>query len=76
MAGDKVIGSSSVVNREKVHQGGAYNVHLNLEDEFTESVEYIPCPEFQFSVRYYTIIIFLLFVINIHCHKEIVFLFS
>ncbi|XP_029038966.1 uncharacterized protein LOC114874143 isoform X1 [Osmia bicornis bicornis] len=46
MAGDKVIGSSSVVNGEKVHQGGAYNVNLNLEDEFTE---YIPCPEFQFS---------------------------
>ncbi|XP_012134905.1 modifier of rpr and grim, ubiquitously expressed [Megachile rotundata] len=49
MAGDKVIGGSSLVNREKVHQSGAYNLNLNLEDEFTEPIEDIPCPEFQFS---------------------------
>lgn len=52
MAGDKVVGSSSYMPGEKAHQIDACNVNLNLEDEFAESIEYIPCPEFQFSVSY------------------------
>ncbi|KAF3422775.1 hypothetical protein E2986_02376 [Frieseomelitta varia] len=49
MAGDKVIGSSSHMSKEKVHKEGTYNENLNLEDEFAEPVEYVPCPEFHFS---------------------------
>ncbi|XP_076247861.1 modifier of rpr and grim, ubiquitously expressed [Calliopsis andreniformis] len=48
MAGNKVV-SGSCVNGEKVHQIGTCNVNLNVEDEFAESIEYIPCPDFQFS---------------------------
>ncbi|XP_053984042.1 uncharacterized protein LOC128893706 [Hylaeus anthracinus] len=47
MAGDKVVGSSSYMPGEKGQQ--ISNANLNLEDEFIESIEYIPCPEFQFS---------------------------
>mgnify|MGYP004599719759 CR=1 FL=1 len=50
MAGDKVIGSSSHMSKEKVHKEGTYNENLNLEDEFAEPIEYVPCPEFHFSV--------------------------
>lgn len=53
MAGDKVVGGSSYMSGEKVHQISACNVNLNLEDEFVESVEYVPCPEFLFSVSFY-----------------------
>ncbi|XP_043250284.1 uncharacterized protein LOC122396179 [Colletes gigas] len=49
MAGDKVVVSSSNMSGEKSHQIGACNVGLSLEDEFVESIEYIPSPEFQFS---------------------------
>ncbi|XP_033337103.1 modifier of rpr and grim, ubiquitously expressed [Megalopta genalis] len=48
MAGDKVVGGSSYISGEKVHQISACNVNLNVEDEFLESVEYVPCPEFFF----------------------------
>ncbi|KZC11577.1 PREDICTED: uncharacterized protein LOC107189723 [Dufourea novaeangliae] len=49
MAGDKVIGDPSYMSEEKVRQISACNVNLYPEDELLESVEYIPCPEFQFS---------------------------
>ncbi|XP_017892028.1 uncharacterized protein LOC108632156 isoform X2 [Ceratina calcarata] len=45
MAGDKVLGDQSRVNKEKIHQDRVYNENLNEDDEF---VEYIPCPEFHF----------------------------
>lgn len=50
MAGNKVVSGSSCINTEKVHQIGACNINLSAEDEFVESIEYIPCPDFQFSV--------------------------
>ncbi|CAK9821484.1 Ubiquitin-conjugating enzyme E2 5A [Anthophora retusa] len=50
MAGDKVVHNSSHANKQKIHQGGAYNDTLNLEDDFAESIEYIPCPEFDFPI--------------------------
>ncbi|XP_006618164.1 uncharacterized protein LOC102678643 isoform X1 [Apis dorsata] len=49
MAGDKVVGCSSHLSKEKVHQESTYNENLNLEEEFAEPIEYVPCPEFHFS---------------------------
>ncbi|EZA59477.1 hypothetical protein DMN91_010871 [Ooceraea biroi] len=49
MAGDKIVDCSRNGNSEKISENGDLNINLNLEDEFIESVEYIPCPEFQFS---------------------------
>ncbi|XP_076760608.1 modifier of rpr and grim, ubiquitously expressed [Xylocopa sonorina] len=49
MAGDKVISGSSHVSREKIQQESAYNENLNLEDDFVENIEYVPCLEFNFS---------------------------
>lgn len=50
MAGDKVVGCSSHLSKEKIHQENTYNENLNLEEEFAEPIEYVPCPEFHFSV--------------------------
>lgn len=50
MAGDKIIDSSQNGNNEKISENGGLNLSLSLEDEFAESTEYIPCPEFHFSV--------------------------
>lgn len=50
MAGDKVVGGSSHLTKEKVHKDDTYNENLNVEDEFVEPIEYVPCPEFNFSV--------------------------
>lgn len=50
MAGDKVVGCSSHLSKEKIHQESTYNENLNLEEEFAEPIEYVPCPEFHFSV--------------------------
>lgn len=50
MAGDKIVDSSQNGNNEIISENGDLNLNLNLEDEFVESIEYIPCPEFHFSV--------------------------
>lgn len=52
MAGDKVVGCSSHLSKEKIHQENTYNENLNLEEEFAEPIEYVPCPEFHFSVSF------------------------
>ncbi|KAG7189105.1 hypothetical protein KM043_008680 [Ampulex compressa] len=49
MAGDKIVGSSQYESGEKINDNGDFHLHLDLEDEFAESIEYIPCPEFEFS---------------------------
>ena len=49
MAGDKVVGGSSHLTKEKLHKEDTHNENLNVEDEFTEPIEYVPCPEFNFS---------------------------
>ncbi|XP_072761853.1 uncharacterized protein Morgue [Anoplolepis gracilipes] len=49
MAGDKIVDGSQNCNSERISESGDLNLNLNLEDELVESVEYIPCPEFQFS---------------------------
>ncbi|XP_032676655.1 uncharacterized protein LOC116846651 [Odontomachus brunneus] len=49
MAGDQIVDGSQNGNNEKINENGDLNLNLNLEDEFVELVDYIPCPEFQFS---------------------------
>ncbi|XP_020291808.1 uncharacterized protein LOC109858705 [Pseudomyrmex gracilis] len=49
MAGDKIVDCSQNGNSDKINENGDFSFNLNLDDEFAESVEYIPCPEFQFS---------------------------
>ncbi|EFN68974.1 Ubiquitin-conjugating enzyme E2-17 kDa [Camponotus floridanus] len=49
MAGDKIVDGSQNCNSERISESGDLNLNLNLEDELVESIEYIPCPEFQFS---------------------------
>ncbi|XP_050454356.1 uncharacterized protein LOC126853024 [Cataglyphis hispanica] len=49
MAGDKIVDGSQNCNSERISESGELNLNLNLEDELVESIEYIPCPEFQFS---------------------------
>ncbi|GAB1867020.1 Ubiquitin-conjugating enzyme E2-17 kDa [Camponotus japonicus] len=49
MAGDKIVDDSQNCNSERISESGDLNLNLNLEDELVESIEYIPCPEFQFS---------------------------
>lgn len=50
MAGDKIVDCSQNGNSERINENGDLNLNLSLEDEFVESMEFIPCPEFQFSV--------------------------
>lgn len=57
MAGDQIIDGSQNGNNEKISENGDLNLNLNLEDEFVELVEYIPCPEFQFSVCYFCFLV-------------------
>lgn len=49
MAGDKVAGEQSRVNKDnKINQDRVCNESLYVDEEF---VEYIPCPEFHFPTR-------------------------
>jgi len=50
MAGDKIVDCTQNGNSEKISENGDLSLSLNLEDDFVESIEYVPCPEFQFSV--------------------------
>lgn len=50
MAGDKIVDCTQNGNSEKISENGDLNFSLNLEEDFVESIEYVPCPEFQFSV--------------------------
>ncbi|XP_018373665.1 PREDICTED: uncharacterized protein LOC108767981 isoform X2 [Trachymyrmex cornetzi] len=49
MAGDKIVDCTQNGNSEKISENGDLSLSLNLEDDFVESIEYVPCPEFQFS---------------------------
>ncbi|XP_011869024.1 PREDICTED: uncharacterized protein LOC105562635 [Vollenhovia emeryi] len=49
MAGDKIVDCTQNGNGEKISENGDLSLSLNLEDDFVESIEYVPCPEFQFS---------------------------
>ncbi|KYM98790.1 PREDICTED: uncharacterized protein LOC108777268 [Cyphomyrmex costatus] len=49
MAGDKIVDCTQNGNNEKISENGDLSPSLNLEDDFVESIEYVPCPEFQFS---------------------------
>ncbi|KYM75407.1 Ubiquitin-conjugating enzyme E2 5A [Atta colombica] len=49
MAGDKIVDCTQNGNNEKINENGDLSLSLNLEDDFIESIEYVPCPEFQFS---------------------------
>lgn len=54
MAGDQIVDGSQNGNNEKISENGdLLSLNLNLEDDFVELAEYIPCPEFQFSVSYF-----------------------
>jgi len=66
MAGDKIVDCSRNGNSEKISENGDLNINLNLEDEFAESLEYIPCPEFQFSASS-----FLISRLCLHCFMHI-----
>lgn len=50
MAGDKIVDCTQNGNSEKISENGDLGFSLNLEDDIVESIEYVPCPEFQFSV--------------------------
>lgn len=60
MAGDQIVDCSQNGNNEKISENGDLNLNLNLEDEFVELVEFVPCPEFQFSVSYFYVFTYIL----------------
>jgi len=63
MAGDKIVDCTQNGNSEKINENGDLSLSLNLEDDFIESIEYVPCPEFQFSVSQFPLYLPLFFSI-------------
>ncbi|KAG5327409.1 UBC5A enzyme, partial [Acromyrmex heyeri] len=61
MAGDKIVDCTQNGNSEKISENGDLSLSLNLEDDFVESIEYVPCPEFQFSVSQFPLYLPLFF---------------
>lgn len=57
MAGEKIAQTSrNVKNCDRASDNSDSALNIDLEDDFLDAIEHIPCPEFQFAVSSVTIL--------------------